>query len=384
MIARLVCALFAFMLIAAAPAQSPVEIPFLLPLTGNIAFLGNTIEQTLQAIEKTTNASGGIDHRPVKFVYYDDQASPVIALQVLATIPKTTPVVFDAGPLATCRVTSAAMKDGPVLYCLSPLFDPPQGSYAFSGSVSLYDMFDAEFQYFRKREWSRVALIETTDASGQFTSDVINRILHEPENKHATLVAEEHYGIGDLSVAAQVANVLAAKPQVIVLGANGNAAAAVLHALHDAGSTVPVATSTANMTLQQMESYHDFMPPAPSLLIAAPRWAVPSAVRPGPVKGAVDRFLRTLGDAGIKVDGGTSAAYDPALIIIDALRHLGPAATAKQLRDYLSALQWPGSIGYYDFREKPQNGLTSKDTVIVCWDNDRKKWVAAPVKLPAR
>jgi branched-chain amino acid transport system substrate-binding protein len=270
------------------------------------------------------------------------------------------------------------MKDGPVLYCLSPLFDPPQGSFAFSGSVSLYDVFDSEFGYFRKKGWNRVALVETTDASGQFTSDVIKRILREPENKSASLVAEEHYGIGDLSVAAQIANILAAKPQVILLGANGNAAAAVLHALHDAGSTVPVATSTANMTLQQMDAYHDFMPPAPSLLIAAPRWAVPSAVRPGPVKDAVNRFLQTLSAAGIKVDGGTSAAYDPAMIVIDALRHLGPTATAKQLRDYLSTLQWPGSIGYYDFREKPQNGLTSKDTIVVCWDAGRKKWIAAP------
>jgi branched-chain amino acid transport system substrate-binding protein len=378
MIARALCALFAIPLLAAGPAPQPIEIPFLLPLTGNVAFLGNTIEQTLKAIEKETNAKGGIDHRPVKFTYYDDQASPVIALQVLGSIQKTTPVVFDAGPLATCRVTSAAMKDGPVLYCLSPLFDPPQGSYAFSGSVSLNDMFDAEFQYFRKKNWNRVAVVETTDASGQFTGDVIKRILHLPENKNATLVSEEHYGIGDLSVAAQVQNILAAKPQIILLGANGNAAAAVLHALHDAGSTVPVATSTANMTLQQMETYHDFMPPSPSLLIAAPRWAVPNAVRPGPVKDAINKFLRTLGDAGIKVDGGTSAAYDPALIAIDALKKLGPTATAKQLRDYLSTLQWSGSIGYYDFRQKPQNGLTSKDTVVVCWDNDRKKWIAAP------
>jgi branched-chain amino acid transport system substrate-binding protein len=377
MIARIACAVFALALLGAAPLP-PVEIPVLLPLTGNIAFLGNTGEHTLEAVEKVANANGGIDHRPLKFVFYDDQGSPVIALQVLATVPKTAPVVLDSGPLATCRVTSTALKDGPVLYCLSPLFDPPQGGYAFSGSVSLYDMFDAEFRYFEKKGWKRIALVETTDASGQFTSQVIQRILHQPENKEATLVAEEHFGIGDLSAAAQVVNVLAARPQVILLGANGNAAATVLHALHDAGSSVPVATSSANMTLEQMNAYHDFMPPAPSLLIAAPRWAVPSAVRPGPVKDAVDRFFRTLNGAGIKVDGGTSAAYDPALIVIGALRRFGPSMTAKQLRDYLSTLQWPGSIGYYDFRQTPQRGLTIKDTIMVCWDNDRKKWVAAP------
>jgi branched-chain amino acid transport system substrate-binding protein len=377
MIARIACAVFAFTLIGAAPAQ-PVEIPILLPLTGNIAFLGSTGKRTFEAIEKATNASGGIDHRPVKFVFYDDQGSPVIALQLLATIPKTAPVIFDSGPLATCRVTSTALKDGPVLYCLSPLFDPPQGGNAFSGSVSLHDMFDAELQYFQKKGWKRAALVETTDASGQFTSQIIQRLLHEPKNKEVTLVAEEHFGIGDLSAAAQVANVLAAKPQVILLGANGNAAATVLHALHDAGSSVPVATSTANMTLEQMNGYHDFMPPEPALLIAAPRWAVPSSVRPGPVKDAINQFFRTLSSAGIKVDGGTSAVYDPALIVIGAYRHFGPSMTGQQFRDYLSMLQWPGSIGYYDFREAPQRGLTIKDTIMVCWDNDRKKWIAAP------
>jgi branched-chain amino acid transport system substrate-binding protein len=359
-------------------ALSAVDLPVLLPLTGNIAFIGMTVQRTLQAVERATNADGGIHGHPVRFVFYDDQASPVTALQLIASIPKDAPAVFDAGPLATCRVTSGALRAGPVLYCLSPLFDPPRGSFAFSGSVSLADMFEAEFRYFKRKGWTRIALVETTDASGQFTSSVIARLVHDPSNGGITLVAEEHFGIGDLSVAAQIANVLAAKPQVIILGANGNAAGTVLHGLHDAGSTVPVATSTANMTLQQMDAYRDVMPPAPALLIAAPRWAVPSAVRPGPVKDEVARFFRVLGAAGIAPDGATASAYDPAMIVIGALRHLGPAATATQLRDDLASYNGPGAVGYYDFREAPQRGLTSKDTVMVCWDVAHHRWIAAP------
>jgi branched-chain amino acid transport system substrate-binding protein len=387
--ARVACALFALLVallplgrpVSAAPASTTlpaVDLPVLLPLTGNIAFIGMTVQRTLQAVERATNAEGGIQGHPVHFTFYDDQASPVTALQLVASIPKDAPAVFDAGPLATCRVTSGALRTGPVLYCLSPLFDPPHGSYAFSGSVALADLFAAEFQYFKRKGWDRIALVETTDASGQFTSSVINRLVHDPANNGLTLVAEEHFGIGDLSVAAQIANVLAAKPQVIILGANGNAAGTVLHGLHDAGNTVPVATSTANMTLQQMDAYRDVMPPAPALLIAAPRWAVPSAVRPGPVKDAVERFFHVLRDAGIAPDGATASAYDPAMLVIGALQRLGPAATATQVRDDLSSFNGPGSVGYYDFRETPQRGLTSKDTVMVCWDVAHHRWIAAP------
>jgi len=367
--------------VSAAPASATlpaVDLPVLLPLTGNIAFIGMTVQHTLQAVERATNAGGGIQGHPVRFVFFDDQASPVTALQLIASIPNDAPAVFDAGPLATCRVTSGALRAGPVLYCLSPLFDPPHGSYAFSGSVSLADMFAAEFRYFKRKGWNRIAVVETTDASGQFTSSVIARLVHEPANSGITLVAEEHFGIGDLSVAAQIANVLAAKPQVIILGANGNAAGTVLHGLHDAGSTVPVATSTANMTLQQMDAYRDVMPPKPALLIAAPRWAVPSAVRPGPVKEAVEHFFRVLGDAGIAPDGATASAYDPAMLVIGALQRLGPTATAAQLRDDLASFYGPGAVGYYDFRQTPQRGLTSSDTAMVCWDVDHHRWIAAP------
>lgn len=70
-------------------------------------------------------------------------------------------------------------------------------------------------------------------------------------------------------------------------------------------------------------------------------------------------------------------AWDPANIVVNALRALGPSATADQLREYIGNLHdVTGLFGNYDFR-KNQHGLSDqRDIVIVRWDQRRNDWIA--------
>ena len=54
-------------------AADPYEINVILPLTGNIAFVGTTQQQSLKALEAYVNRTGGINGRPLSFVISDDQ-----------------------------------------------------------------------------------------------------------------------------------------------------------------------------------------------------------------------------------------------------------------------------------------------------------------------
>lgn len=54
----------------------PIEIPTMLAITGNAAFLGQGLATTLKVVEQFTNAHGGIKGRPVKFVIEDTQSNP--------------------------------------------------------------------------------------------------------------------------------------------------------------------------------------------------------------------------------------------------------------------------------------------------------------------
>jgi ABC-type branched-subunit amino acid transport system substrate-binding protein len=64
--------------------------------------------------------------------------------------------------------------------------------------------------------------------------------------------------------------------------------------------------------------------------------------------------------------------------VIDALRHLGPDATADQIRRYLLSLHSATGIsGIYDFDSGNQRGLGTKDVVVMRWEAAKDWWVAA-------
>ena len=70
------------------------------------------------------------------------------------------------------------------------------------------------------------------------------------------------------------------------------------------------------------------------------------------MRDAQQLFYKTFNAQGIDPDGGNSQSWDPTLIIIDALRHVGTNATPKQILDYIEGLKhYPASDGYYDFSD---------------------------------
>ena len=79
-------------------------------------------------------------------------------------------------------------------------------------------------------------------------------------------------------------------------------------------------------------------------------------------------------DAGMAQDFQTGMAWDPAMIVIDALRKVGPNATADQLHDYIENLHgYIGITGTYDFRDGSQRGIGVDSTMIMRWDPDEAR-----------
>lgn len=360
---------------AHAQGTPAVEVSAILPLTGNLALLGQGLQRSLQAVERDTNAHGGIRGRQLRFVYLDDATNPQTAVQLAnQVISQKAAVFFDGGPLATCKATVALAKDGPVDYCLSPALHAAPGSYAFSTSIDSRDNFVAIFRYYKLHHVERLAVLNPTDASGQEQDEYIKDIAQLPENRSISIVAFEHFNNTDLTTAAQVSRIMAAKPQAILIGASGGAFGTVVRSLNDAQNQLPVMTTNADMTFSQMNAFKALLPK--ELLFPAPLWAAKDVVHQKAVSQAVEHFIELNTSAGIPTDIASSLAYDPAIIVVAALRSLGPGATATQIRDYIDRQRdFPGANGTYDFSASPQRGLTIRDVVIVQWDPAKNTWV---------
>src|SRR3984957_91588 len=325
--------------VAATPAYA-YDITAILPLTGGASFLGKAEQKAMQLAEPMINKAGGIQGQPVHFEYDDDQSNPQIGLQLANRVIATKPAVLLGSSLvAVCNGMAPLMQDGPVQYCFSPGIHPPKGSYVFTSSVSTLDLADAMIRYFRLKGWTRIAFMTSADATGQDAERGLDEVASRPENKDITVVDRAHFNTTDVSVAAQIEHVRAANPQVLIAWSTGTPIATVFKGIVQAGLDIPISTTNGNMTYAQMTQYAAFLPK--QLYIAAPEWVQHEGViKLDPaVEKAQAQFFDTFKAANVKPDIAATLAWDPTMIVVDALRHLGPNATAQQLRDYLADLK---------------------------------------------
>jgi branched-chain amino acid transport system substrate-binding protein len=134
-------------------------------------------------------------------------------------------------------------------------------------------------------------------------------------------------------------------------------------------------TNAGNINNKQMEQYASFLPK--QLYFTGFLFLGHSEVGPGPVRTVQSEFLDAMHSHGITPDATYAFAWDPALVVVDALRHVGPNADAKQIHDYIEKIDgFAGINGLLNFRDGSQRGVGSNGAVIVRWDGPTKAWIA--------
>jgi branched-chain amino acid transport system substrate-binding protein len=359
----------------AAADVPPLEIHAILPLTGPASFLGQGEATTLKAVETFVNKQGGVKGRPVHFVIQDDTSSPQVAVQLLnALIADKVNVMLGSALTAVCGAMLPMLKDGPVAYCMSNGVHPPPGSYMFTSAMWTKDMIVADVRYLRERGWTKIAMITSTDATGQDAERSLDEAFARAENKNIKVVAREHFNTTDVSVAAQMARIRGANPDALVAWSTGTPAGTLFRGEQEAGLELPTLTTAGNLTYVQMKQYGQIMPK--ELYFAGLPQFAPESITDKGVRAAVTTYLSSLGDIGIKPDYGQASMWDPAMLVITALRTLGPTASAEQIRQYFAGLgRWVGADGTYDFKALPQRGLDDGNVIVIRWDPSKATWV---------
>ncbi len=359
----------------AAIAADPLDIPAILPVTGPAAFLGKEFSDTLKLIEDHTNATGGIGGRPVHFDIQDDQSSPQVAVQLTtAALTKNPALIINGGPLAMCAASVPLTKSGPVMWCLSPSLRPDAGGYAYAVMASSRDCLIAGMNYFKSKGYKRIGVLNGTDATGADADQILGDLIKLPEYAGMSYVQYEHYNLTDLSVAAQLSRIKAAGAQGLIAYTTGAPIATVLHGVADAGLDMPVFTSNGNMSVAQLDGYKTF---APKELVFAgyPAFDADPVADTG-VKQKIADFKNDMKTASLSPDLLHAIPYDPASLIVETYRRVGPNATSAQLRDALgNVVNWPGMLGRFDFHAIPNRGLGLKALIVLKWDPVHSGWV---------
>ena len=365
-----------------ASAADNYDIHVILPLSGGGSFAGKGQQDSLETLAAAVTKSGGIAGRPLHFVYHDDQTSPQIAVQLANEILGSHPtVVLGSSLVAMCRAIAPLMKEGPVHYCLSPGFHPAPGGFAFSSSSSSADQIAVTIRYFRDKGLTKLAALQTTDASGQDGDQGIISALKRPENSTVKLVAHEHFNPTDVSVTAQIERMKLSGAQALISWATGAPIATVFKGAIQGGLDIPIAPTSGNQTFAQMTQWADFLPKQlvlPSGLFPPHEGIVTLDPR---VEKAQHEMYAAMQERGLKPDNMVATSWDAALIVVEGLRKLGPDATAEALRNYIASLtDFPGIGGTYNFKENSERGLGPASSIVTRYDAKEKAfvWLSKP------
>ena len=359
-------------------ADDSYDLHVIIPLTGGGAFLGKAENQALGVVANVINKDGGIHGKKVNLVIHDDQSSPQIAVQLMSEVIAARPAIILGSTISQlCNAQAPLVKEaGPVMWCFSPSVRTEPGGWEFTSQIDSHDQQRALMTYFKGKGWKRIALITTTDASGQDAEKAITELLKDPAFKEMTLVANEHFAASDLSVSAQIEKMRAGNPDAIVSWATAAAGGTVFRALKQAGIDLPTAASGSNMTLQQMTEYAAFLPS--KMFFGVGEWAAngdPRLSVPKEVSDQQKLFFASMKTINIYPDAGYELGWEAPRVVVDALNKLPAGADAKQLHDFL--VSWQGHIGaegVYDFKKTPQRGLNIDNAVVVRWDPTAKEW----------
>lgn len=380
MLFRALPALAAVLLLAtlpARPASGPYVIPVIVPLTGPAANTGTLAAQTLQIFETYANQHGGLRGIPIRFDIRDDGSSPQTAVQLLSNIMTAHPaVVLGPTPTQTCNALAPLVQNtGPVLYCSTPGTLPPRGSYVFCAAMALPQFDRGIIRYMRLKGFKRLAVISSTDGSGQANDAATRDVLALPESKDLKVVTWEHMSPSDISAAAQAVRIKNSGADAIIAWVSGPTFGTVLRSLRDAGVDLPLTPNGANVNPEELTQFGAFLPK--EMPLAGFPFMAPSEVQKTPMRRPVSEMIAAYRAAHTEISpGGTGYAWDNASIVLSGLRKLGPDATAQQLRDYILGLRdFAGIDGVYDFSLGDQHGLTDANVVMVAWDPAVKGWV---------
>ncbi len=358
--------------------RPPYDIYAIVSETGSAAFLGAEEARALTIIEALANKGGGIHGTPIHFVIEDDHSSPQIAVQLMSdVISKQVPIVLGSSVVSTCQaMASLAAAKGPVTYCFTPgvrpELDPARQHYIFSSSISTGDMLKASARYFHDVGWTKIGVITSTDATGQDADRSVDAAFDAATG--IQIVDREHFNLTDISVSAQVAKMKAAGAEAIIAWTTGTPAATVLRALNDVGADVPLLLGNGNLTYAQMKAYGPYL--SKKVYFAAPPSIAPGQLPDRNVKATIANFRAAFAPSGLRPDYSHALAWDPAMIVLSALRSLGLNASAEQVAAYIDHLSdFAGVDGRYDFQKLPQRGVGVDSAIIVRWSAEKNDWL---------
>lgn len=353
-------------------SKPPYVIHAVLSETGAAAVLGSREAKMLKAQIDAINAAGGINGQQLALDIKDNQSNPSLSVQ-LATpwVAAHVPFFLNGSFVATdSAVDALATSNGPLIYDLSPGAYPPPDSYVFSVGVNEIVNTAVYLNFFKSKGWTKIAIIHSTDGTGQDGYNKLKAALALPANSGFSLVAQESFDPTAVSVATQLSVIKAANPQALIVWTTGAPAGVVFKGMSSLGMQgIPSLVVDSNAGQSELNAFQSILPT--QTYFTVPEEYLPLSQLSGGVKSEVSSFGTLLAPLNGYPNDAWSFSYEAMEVMLSALKHLGTGATASALKNYLQTniTNFPTVVGPLTFTTSNHQGTNAQEVSVVRWSN---------------
>lgn len=334
----------------------------ILPLTGPAAAIGADFNIALEVFGDIDPTVEDLD---IEYVVCDSKTSPDGASACARKLIQQDDVNMIYGPVIAGAHAGAkpVLLTGPPSISPSPSAEAGAGEPIFSASGNSVDLDTTTLQFAADRGYRRVAVLATTDTTGE--TSVAN--LEQANEELGLELAVERMGPTDVDATAQLNRLLESDPEYVYLAASGAAAGVGLKGLKQLGADLPTALLWSNTTNAFFEAAAPVLPT--ETLYAMPLSWLPDELADEERAEQVRAFQAAFEErAGAPVSFIVQGGYDAFQLIGQSLAEAG--GEKEDIMDYLENLdEFQGLNWTLSYSEKVHIGPLSGNYTMLQYDD---------------
>lgn len=214
---------------SSAAASDSITIAFIGNTTGDYAMYGVPVRNSVAMFFKQLNAAGGVNGKQINLLEYDDKADPVQSVNAynLAKSHGATAIIGSVLTGATIALSDATYEDNMPQITASAtsanvtVMDPSDPNSEVKTNVfraCFLDPFQGEkmAQYAAQVDGAKRIAIFYENGS-DYSEAIVSGIESQLQATGLTVVAKEAFATGDVDYKAQMTNIAAANPDVVMM-----------------------------------------------------------------------------------------------------------------------------------------------------------------------
>jgi branched-chain amino acid transport system substrate-binding protein len=331
---------------------SSVKIAVALPLTGDIASLGQGLKRSVVMAVENANASKELPF-PIEIVAFDDRSDPKEAVSVANRIVADRDVVAVIGHFNSgCSIPASRVYAGTGLPMISPASSNPQLTeqqlspqwtwpkciFRVNTTDNVQGAYGADF-VFKGLKAKKAAIIHDKTAYGQGVAEVFKK---QFEATGGQVTAYEGLQLGDRDFRSLLTRIKGTQPEALYFGGMFSEGGILVRQARDIGFKGYFVACEANYDPAFLRVAGDAATGAYVTFLGSPPDLLPSA------KDFVEQYKKRYPTDELK--SYDHYGYEVGMLVIDALKKVGP--NREKIIEYLRGVKFNGVLGSTSFDEK--------------------------------